>query len=265
LDLTNEESLSNDQIESFFDDNNAFYNWTDFIKRIVEEKKANVIPMLLAYEDTSRTELIKQASRLFKVCDRISIRIPVELYSKPIVDELLCVVEEYSEIKVFIDLGYVHEANLSEKITQAEKLLGTVLHVDDGLDVVMLVSSFPSSVVALVPKDEKMSSKFPVYGQKIYQYLKKIDPELQYGDYACIHPYRGEPRPMIWIPRVDYPYDNHILFERSRREDGGYETCASAVTSNPLYQKYYIDCWGTKEIDSASKGVANGKSPSYWI
>ncbi|QXO16991.1 beta family protein [Vibrio ostreae] len=265
LDLTNEESLSNEQIESFFDDNNAFYNWTDFIRRIVEEKEANVIPMLLAYEDSSRRELKKQASRLFKFCDCISIRIPVELVSKPIVDELLCVVEEYSEIKVFIDLGYVNEANLSEKITQAEKLLNLVLHVDDGLDVVMLVSSFPSSVVALVPKDEKMSSKFPVYGQKIYNYLRKIDPELQYGDYACIHPYRGEPRPMIWIPRVDYPYDNHILFERSRREDGGYETCAAAVKNNPLYEKYYIDCWGTREIDSASKGTANGKSPSYWI
>ncbi|PNH93082.1 beta family protein [Vibrio diazotrophicus] len=265
LDLTNEESLSNAQIESFFDDNNSFYNWTDFIKRIVEEKKANVIPMLLAYEDTSKDILMKQASRLFRVCERISVRIPVELVSKPIVDELLSVIEEYSEIKVFIDLGYVNKSNISEKVARAEELLGAVLHVDDGIDLVLLVSSFPSSVVEVVPQDEKMSSKFPVYGQKIYQYLTKIDPELQYGDYACIHPYRGEPRPMIWIPRIDYPYDNHILFERSRRESGGYETCASAIVTNPLYKKYYINCWGTKEIDSASNGVVNGKNPSYWI
>ncbi|EOS8317900.1 beta family protein [Vibrio parahaemolyticus] len=266
LDITNEESLTNDQIESFFDDSNAFYNWTDFVRRIRTEKKANVVPMVLAYDDSEKDTLMLQARRLLKYCSRVCIRIPVELVGDEIVETLIEVAAELEDVLIIVDLGYVRDdTNLGVKMQDGAELLRDVLAIDDSLETVMLASSFPASVVSVVPNKEKMSSSFKMYTYQIYQYLLKTDPDLQYGDYACIHPYRGEARPMIWIPRIDYPYDSKVLFERCRREDGGYEVCASNIVADPNYSKNRIDCWGCNEIDDAANGILNGKSPSYWI
>lgn len=265
LDLTNEESLTNSQIESFFDEDNAFYNWTDFIKRIREEKQANVTPMILAYDDSNLDTLRTQADRLLKVCNRVCIRIPVELVADPIAEHLITLAAEIQKVLIVVDLGYVREDSLRTKMFDAADLLSDILCEDDSLTTVMLASSFPASVVEVVPPKEKMSSHFPMFSLQLYDYLRKTDPELQYGDYACIHPYRGEARPMVWIPRIDYPYDHKVMFERTRREDGGYEKCAINIEANPNYKRNYIDCWGCKEIDSAAKGILNGRSPSYWI
>ncbi|MEZ9005604.1 beta family protein [Vibrio splendidus] len=265
LDLTNEESLTNEQIESFFDDDNAFFNWTEFIRRIVEEKGANVTPMILAYEDSDKSTLMAQAARLLKQCNRVCIRLGVELVTEPIVDELLAVALELEGVVVVIDLGYTREEELNTKINDANDLIQDVIAIDGDFEIVAISSSFPSSVVQVVPRQEKMSSKFQMYSKQIFSSLQKYDPELQYGDYACIHPFRGESRPMIWVPRVDYPYLNHVRFERCSRDDGGYATCAERIVEDSVFHEHRIDCWGCDEIQSAANGDVNGKSPSYWI
>lgn len=265
LDLTNEVSLTNDQIESFFDDDNAFYNWSEFIRRVTEDKGANVTPMILAYEDSTKDVLMTQATRLLKSCNRVCIRIGVELVTEPIVDELLEVASELEHVVIVIDLGYTRMEELNRNLNDANDLIQDILAVDNNLEIVMISSSFPSSVVQIVPKKEKMSSKFPMYSKQIFASLKKHDPNLQYGDYACIHPYRGESKPMIWVPRIDYPYLNHVKFERCSRDDGGYAKCAEVLVKDPVFNEHSINCWGCDEINSAANGKVNGKSPSYWI
>lgn len=265
LDLTNEESLTNDQIESFFDDDNAFYNWTDFIQRIVEEKNVSVIPTVLAYEDTDIDTLRIQAKRLNDYCEKICIRLSVDLVSEEITENLIQLASEMENVVVIVDLALTRQPEYELKLKDASDLIQDIICVDDSLDIILVTSSFPSSVVQEVPKKEKMSSEIRMYSQDIFNELLKVDAELIYGDYGCIHPYRGESKPIIWVPRVDFPYQNKLLFERCSRDDGGYEICAERIRSTQEYGINYIDSWGCNEIDSASVGVVNGKSPSYWI
>ncbi|PSU69842.1 hypothetical protein C9J22_13265 [Photobacterium phosphoreum] len=265
LDLTGEESLTNEQIESFFDDSNSFYNWTEFVRRIVEEKSANVIPTILAYEDSEKSTLQQQAERLNKYCNTLCIRLSVDLVCDEITQILIELASELDDVIVVIDLGLIRQDEYKLKLNDAKDLLEDILANDDSLVIICVASSFPSSVVQEVPKKEKMSSEIHMYSRDVYEELKKIDSELIYGDYACIHPFRGESRPMVWIPRVDFPYKNKLAFERCSRDDGGYQECARKMRLSKEYENNYIDCWGVNEINSSAVGIVNGKSPSYWI
>lgn len=265
LDLTGEESLTNEQIESFFDDNNSFYNWTEFVRRIIEEKGVKVIPTILAYEDSEKSTLQQQAKRLNKYCDTLCIRLSVDLVCDEITQILIELASELDDVIVIIDLGLTRQNEYEIKLSDAKDLLEDILAIDDSLDIVCIASSFPSSVVQEVSRKEKMSSEIQMYSRDIYEELRKIDSELIYGDYACIHPFRGESRPMVWIPRIDFPYKNKLAFERCSRDDGGYQECARRMRLSKEYENNSVDCWGVNEINSSAVGIVNGKSPSYWI
>ncbi|WP_415720586.1 beta family protein [Photobacterium ganghwense] len=265
LDLTNEESLSNEQIDSFFDEDNSFYNWTNFIHRIIDDKKVNVIPTILAYEDSEPISLYKQARRLLEKCEKICIRLSVQWAGEDITYELIQLASELEDVIIVIDLGLTRRDEYDTNINDARSIIEEILATDESIDIVLVSSSFPSSVVQEVPKKENMSNKIEMFTRKIYEELSDLYPGIIYGDYGCIHPFRGESKPMVWIPRIDYPYSHYLAFERCRREDGGYIECAIQISSLPDYKKHRIDCWGIDEIDSASEGFLNGKNPSFWI
>ncbi|MGP2522355.1 beta family protein [Pantoea ananatis] len=273
LDLTSIESLSNEQIESFQSDINGFENWCNFIS-VVRSNNMNVVPVLIAYPDSSLDDLLLESRQLCTTVKKIALRIPV---CEPDLDDLFLTLRtfirlNYAEIGCLIfDGGYIFD-----EIIDISPLLNIIyefyseLPEDFNGRIVFASSSFPASTLEKVTGD-KFNNSFPLQTfplfEKIVKGLKALGVEktIFFGDYACIHPNRNESKAYNWIPRIDYPTANMIYFSRNRREEGGYIECAKRIALLSHFKTDTLKCWGMTEIKKTSAGDPGGKSPSYWI
>ncbi|MEG1738584.1 MAG: hypothetical protein RR259_10165 [Odoribacter sp.] len=273
LDLTSIESLSNEQIESFQSDSNGFENWCNFISE-VRDSNLNVIPVLIAYPDSTIDDLVLESQQLCAVSQKIAVRIPI---CEPDLDDLFSTLRQFirrnhSQIGYIIfDSGYIFE-----EIVDVSPLVNIIsgfyaeLPEHFGGKLVFASSSFPASTLEKVTGD-KFNNSFPLQTLPLF---KSVVNQLEisggnslicFGDYACIHPNRNESKAYNWIPRIDYPTLNMIYFSRNRREEGGYIECARRISSLSHFKIDTLRCWGMTEIKKTSAGDPGGKSPSYWI
>ncbi|MCU8090738.1 beta family protein [Shewanella sp. SM20] len=261
LDLTSEGSLSNTQIESFFDDHNNFENWRLFI-RSLKDKELNVYPVVQAYDDTTLDELSAQMKYFFDTCGGFSIRLKPVYLEMDISRKLIQAAQNYNFILIF-DLEYVDEDNLdfvtNEFSLFLEKCISNSLNVGS---IILCSSSFPS----MVNHYNKFEGEIKSVEKVAYQEISKKFPQNSffYGDYGSVHPFRNETTAYNWVPRIDYPLLYSVVFCRKQREVGGYKDCANRLVNMPDFINNPVDCWGYREIlDACSK--PNGNSPSYWI
>tara|TARA_R110000744_G_scaffold73919_5_gene147752 strand:+ start:2949 stop:4004 length:1056 start_codon:yes stop_codon:yes gene_type:complete len=261
LDLTSEESLSNPQIESFFDDYNSFYNWRTFIEGLIDNGLA-VIPVIQAFDDSSIEELKDQMSFFYGLCGSFSIRIKPEYLDMEISKNLIISAQAY-DFTTILDAEFIDDNNFN----YSKKIFSSFLTEveSDGLTLGKIISCC-SSFPAMVNHENKESGEFNIYEKIFYSELIKKFPhfDINYGDYASVHPFRNEVMAYNWVPRIDYPTEGKVVFCRKQRQLGGYKDCATRMITNPTYQSNIITCWGSKEIIDACT-LPNGKSPSYWI
>ncbi|WP_407906423.1 beta family protein [Escherichia coli] len=273
LDLTNIESLSNEQIESFQSDRNGFENWCSFISE-VRESNLNVIPMLIAYPDNTIDDLVLEMQQLCAITQKIAVRIPI---CEPDLDELFIILRQilcqnYAGIGYIIfDGGYIHD-EIIDPLPLVNIISSFCSELPDSFSgkVVFASSSFPASAIERV-SGNKFNNSF--YLQTLPLFKRVVDglrdngvkKDIFFGDYACIHPNRNESKAYNWIPRIDYPTVDKIYFSRSRREEGGYIECAKMISSLSCFKNDSLQCWGMVEIRRTSAGSPGGKSPSYWI
>ncbi|MEY1195370.1 hypothetical protein AB7101_10230 [Providencia rettgeri] len=273
LDLTSIESLSNEQIELFQSDINGFEHWCNFISD-VRSNNLNVVPVLIAYPDSSLEDLLLESKQLCTTVEKIAVRIPV---CEPDLEDLFFTLQafisqNYSEIGYLIfDSGYIFDG-----INDISPLLDIIysfyseLPEDFNGRIIFASSSFPASTLEKVTGD-KFNNSFPLQTFSLFERIVKklkvqgIDKKIFFGDYACIHPNRNESKAYNWIPRIDYPTVDMIYFSRNRREEGGYIECAKRITSLANFKIDALKCWGMTEIKKTSGGDPGGKSPSYWI
>jgi len=273
LDLTSIESLSNDQIESFQLDTNGFENWCSFISE-VHSNDLNVVPVLIAYPDSTLDDLLLESRQLCSSVRKIAVRIPV---CEPDLDDLFFTLRKFIRQNhavigcLIFDGGYIFD-----EVSDVSPLLDIMYEFYSELpkdfegNVVFASSSFPASTIEKVTGD-KFNNSFPLQTlplfEKVVEGLKELGLKktIIFGDYACIHPNRNESKAYNWIPRIDYPTPTMIYFSRNRREEGGYIECAKRITSLTPFKVDNLKCWGMTEIKKTSAGDPGGKSPSYWI
>ncbi|CAK1941644.1 Beta family protein [Vibrio crassostreae] len=261
LDLTSENSLSNSQIESYFDDFNSFENWCSFIESLIEDG-LQVRPIIQAFDDNSIEELEGQMRFFSELCGTFAIRLKPEYLDMEIAIKLIQAAQDFKFTTIF-DAEFIDEENFDYSISSFSTFINQC--ITDRLEfgkVVVCSSSFP----AMVNHNNKDSGSFEIYEKRFFSDFVLKNPELsiEYGDYAAVHPFRNEVTAYNWVPRIDFPLQDKVVFCRKQRNLGGYKDCAVRLSSIPEYQSNIISCWGGQEIvDACTK--PNGKSPSYWI
>lgn len=273
LDLTSIESLSNEQIESFQSDINGFKNWCNFISEVYSND-LNVIPVLIAYPDSTLDDLVLESRQLCAVSQKIAVRIPI---CEPDLDDLFSTLRQFIRVNhaeigcIIFDSGYIFD-----EIIDTSPLVRIIfgfyseLPADFRGKIVFASSSFPASTLEKITGD-KFNNSFPLQTLPLFKNVVKelensgIKKTIYFGDYACIHPNRNESKAYNWIPRIDYPTLNMIYFSRNRREEGGYIECAKKISLLTDFKIDALKCWGMTEIKKTSAGDPGGKSPSYWI
>ncbi|HGZ7313007.1 TPA: hypothetical protein ACOL2D_002354 [Vibrio parahaemolyticus] len=261
LDLTSENSLTNTQIESFFDDFNDFENWRFFINSLVDDG-LSVRPVIQAFDDSSLDELVIQMQYFSEICGSFAVRIKPEYLDMDISIKLIQASQGF-DFTTILDAEFVDDENLNYTSSIFSQFIQQCRSDNLKLgNVVVCSSSFP----AMVDHNNKDAGEFKTYEKEFYSRLLSagLGVELEYGDYASVHPFRNEVTAYNWVPRIDYPLDDFVIFCRKQRQSGGYKDCAKRMVGMTKYKSNPTACWGGDEIvDACSE--PNGKSPSYWI
>ena len=126
------------------------------------------------------------------------------------------------------------------------------------------VSGFPKSVFQHTGNCLDHEGHFDKLEPLFYDQLNALFPgRLTYSDYCSVHPIRYEVTGGSWVPRVDFPMKAEYAYTRYRRIEGGYILAAQEMIASRWFA--HFDCWGCREIFTASSGAPNGLSPSHWI
>ncbi|SFR39391.1 Beta protein [Marinobacter gudaonensis] len=260
LDLTSHEDLMNYQIEELLDDEDGFSAWTNFVESLEIE---SLIPAIHVYQDGDPEDVVKQVERLSASFESVAFRIgaddtDLDFYLRSIKRGL----RNEDQLLVIVDAEFITEWDYSAKKNDLEQKISFLNREVPNASVSICGSSFPKSV-----KDSSAGSdaygKLPIYEYAIFSELSADHPNLIYGDYASIHPVRYQAGGGNWVPRIDYPLDDFIIYYRFRRDEGSYPRCAQELVDDSDFDD--LACWGTEQIYSALSGEPNGKSPSFWI
>ncbi|MBW3225446.1 beta family protein [Marinobacter adhaerens] len=260
LDLTSHEDLMNYEIEELLDDENGFSAWTSFIDSL---NLKQVIPAIHVYQDGDPDDIVEQVRVLSSSNEKVAFRVgsddtELEFYLRHIKRGLA----SDSQLLLVFDAGFITEWDYQKKKNELDQKIKFARRYIPDADVTICGSSFPKSV-----KDSSSGKddygKLPIWEWVIFCELKGDYPNIIYGDYASVHPVRYQTGGGGWVPRIDYPLDEYIIYYRYRRDDGSYPRCAEELVDDVDFDD--LSCWGTEQIHSALSGEPNGKSPSFWI
>ncbi|HBZ14946.1 MAG TPA: hypothetical protein DEO73_04205 [Pantoea sp.] len=276
LDLTNIDALANEQIESFQDDNDAFNNWCNFIE-YVHTKLPGIIPVLLAYPDSTFNELTLQLNCLSQKTKKIAIRIPIfEEGLGGLFNNFVNLIKTNPNLihSIIFDASYIYK-EIGQKpfkyiVDFISYFYSQVGNIYSG-NFIFCSEHYPANIIEYLDKgqdqfDNVVEFNNAVLYRKVKSALMNLNmSSILYGDYGGIHPFRNDVKAFNWIPRIDYPTDNKIYFSKVRRDVGGYGQCAKNIVRLIEFQNDSLKCWGMDEIINASRTKPGGLNPSYWI
>lgn len=270
LDLSTEESYLNPQIEQLLNQSDGFLDWYYFV--FENYAQLSIIPMIHIYEDESGvgSEVIRFVKAAAEKCEKLAVRLPYDLpqadlesYVKPIIEAL----GDNAKLIVLLDGNFLRPKGSDE----FEQITGTFQDSLDALnpylsyllDIVVLSTSFPSSVVSVTGEDAE--GDFDVFEERIFAELKQEYPHITYGDYVSINTEQIEIRGGTFVPRIDILFDhgNRFFYKRYRRDKGSYPLCAQKVIADNRYKN--LNTWADDQITLAEQGNPTGISPSFWI
>jgi hypothetical protein len=258
-DLCGLRAFQNPEISTLLDPENAFENWTTFVRK---EMPDSCIPVVHLTEPHSNLDFLTQAKRTNR--SMLAVRIPTEY---PYLDELAAsmskLAENGIEIVALADASYV---SWSSRKSAAEACAGVLRAVADAASILApLSSSFPSSVMnkGLGGTDSygelELSEVF--ISESIKNELAKRN--VWHSDYSLTYPINVEGVVTNWVPRVDVPLDKSFYYYRYRRGNGGYVRAASEALLDSSFAP--LPCWGEVNIREAAEGSPQGMSPAHWI
>lgn len=276
LDLTTIDALSNEQIESFQDDSHAFNNWCNFID-YVQGKLPGVVPVLLAYPDSTLSELFQQLDCLSQKTKKVAIRIPMfEEGLGNLFNNFVNLIKQKPSLvhSIIFDASYIYKEIGPKPLKYIVDFIAYFYSQVGNLysgDFIFCSEHYPANIVEYLTKEQdQLNNVIDFNNQELYRKVKNSLVMLNmsnilYGDYGCIHPFRNDVKAYNWIPRIDYPTGNKIYFSKVRRDVGGYSQCANNIVRLSDFQIDTLKCWGMDEIINASRTKPGGLNPSYWI
>lgn len=275
--LTCESLLKSSEIEFFYNSNNGYQSWVEFLVSLKNEGCFEEIVPVLAInpeDDYYEYNLVKQLQELKKHFKKI-------IYRSNIIDEFgyddLDIIKEEVKgisLSILIDCGYTPQAshqNVAEKtivrISNFRKLM------EENADIIYYIvvsTSFPNNVSEMGGEDY---DEYLISSVSLHEHVQTKLPNIAYGDYGSINPIRNDGVPMGrgWIPRIDVPLKNLVYYYRQRRPKGvtayadTYKVVAQSVISDSKFPSILTANWGIQQIINCSSGYKPGATPSFWI
>ncbi|CAN7245058.1 hypothetical protein LJR234_001086 [Mesorhizobium amorphae] len=261
LDLSTEEDLINDEIYKFFDEKNGYANWRRFIESFTQ---GGIVPCALYEEGGSKADFQRQAAGLLSTSGKIALRLSANDENASKLYNWLVEVSGTDKIVLIGNLYFIGQNEIAKYRGFASSFIDSVVGNQSPSMVALPLSSFPRSVVEN-GYGEDSEGEFESAEYDFFEDVKGRYPSvpLVFSDFASVHPIRYPTRGGAWVPRVDLPVGNEMVYRRYRRDDGGYVQAAAELKRQ--YDKELIPCWATDQIRAAANGTPGGLSPSYWI
>lgn len=258
VDLTSLASLQNSEFEQLFDEDDGFRAWTDFVSNNLG---SNCVPVVHLLEPFERDSFQTQTERLRLKFSQVALRIPTSYRDFDVLMEACDdIFGSLQDVVLILDVGYVTQSVVAAAQARIAEMLSALADKEFS-SVSVASSSFPNSVVSAGGDDDKGS--FPLHEVVLWNNLRAQFPDLDYGDYAAIHPVDFQGTVTNWVPRVDVMLDESFYYHRYRRSEGGYIKAAQMAYRDKLYVP--LDCWAQGNIQAAADGNPPGRSPSFWI
>lgn len=274
LDVTSEESLSSQEIDSLFDYSNGYANWIDLI-RLLKQEGFNIIPSILRnYDDDNFEENLKrQVENISSSFSEIMYRCTLD--DEGITDDVKLIIEYLKSLErhcnliIILDCGWISPASYKDaanvcisKIKELIEKTSTKEH-----NIIVCSTTFPNNV-SEIGKD--FSDVFDLREIDMYELIAKQYPKVIYGDYGSINPIRNDQIVMArgWIPRIDVALERQIYYYRERKGERSYSDTYTYVARKAVSNDKFpssLDSWGFRQIKNCALGDAPSASPSFWI
>ncbi|AHF02392.1 hypothetical protein THIAE_09640 [Thiomicrospira aerophila AL3] len=280
LDITSHEDLANDEIYEFGDEINGFDNWCSFVESFRADLKLIPVIHMLPPEEHLDHEIKSQIERLAANFEYLAFRYtPFDfvddgyMTTKDLVNEFTHYIElikgsfDIEKLILVIDGQYIEKSLFNSKVSVIKELLSIFESNRQPCRTSITTSSFPSYVKGHEDDCYDDYGTLTILEKRFFRTIcneAKMN-SIIYGDYASIHPVRKIQGGGNWVPRIDFPLSESIIYKRFRRDDGGYVRCGEKMAVETKFLSNPNPCWGEEQIKLASKGKPQGKSPSFWI
>lgn len=286
LDITNDDKLSNTELDNLLTSQNNYENWVKFC---LEQKNMfkNFYPTVMIVEEEQedyQDYLNKLQNQLLILCtnfEYIVFRAQNELVAKNLILDINNLIKKgfvpNLAKKIIFILDYRYINNTMKSVDIASKIC-KVLHSLEIENIVISCTSFPKSVSEYMSTSDFVKFKIKEFDfyRNILNELNDRSIKLIYSDYATVNPVRNDNVIFArgWIPRIDVPaLDEYIYCRRMRRDKKQsyadvYKNVAKKVVISAYYQNLLrndINGWGMQEIFNASNDNIGGSSPRHWI
>jgi hypothetical protein len=275
IDLTSDDSLSSEEINSLYDPTAGYQKWVDFLVQLKSENifKEIVPTMLLNADDENFSDnLLMQVRNLKRHFSSILYRNAIS--DENCYDDFEWLRTEFQgiDLYVMVDCGYTPQAShksFSEKaiarFTNIRPLLSDIKS-----HYIVSATSFPNNVTDLGDVD---NATFSISEIQIHKDICEKFPDVIYGDYGSINPTRNDTITMArgWIPRIDVALPDSIYYYRQRRPQGTssygstYTEVARLVIKDDRFPTDLDTNWGIAQIKTCALSNAPSSTPRFWI
>lgn len=274
MDVTSDEKLSCSDTDVFFNYENGYEEWVNFLVRLKNEKVfSQIIPSLIMnFEDENyENNYKKEIESLCKEFGTFLYRCSIE--DDGCYDDLSIIKKTLNgnSFYLMIDCGYVAQAmhqNIGEKCVAR---IANIRKMFSSKNCVIIVcgTSFPNNITEL---GNESNDTFRNSEVNVYEMSCEEDNSIVYGDYGSVNPIRNDNVVMArgWIPRIDVPLPLEVFYYRQRRPShiSKYSTTYVEIAKKVIgdYRfPFALKTWGISMIRQCANGVPPSSSPSFWI
>lgn len=273
IDVTSDEALSCSETERFYDYQNGYENWVNFLLELKnEEVFQSIVPSLMInFEDENFEENFK------KEIHSLLQEFGIILYRCTLEDEdcyadLSFIQKELGDKKMYIliDCEYIPQAmqhNVADKCNARINNIRQLLSCN--YDIIVCGTSFPNNIKNIGNDDTDVfrTSEVDVFESCYKEYDKVV-----YGDYGSVNPKRNDDVVMArgWVPRIDVPLEYEVFYYRQRRpaKETKYSSTYQEVAKKVMRDRRFphtLKCWGTSMISLCAYNTVPSSSPRFWI
>lgn len=271
MDVTSDDALSSHETNLFYEYNDGYKRWVDFLNDLKDKGGVSkIIPsLILSFEDPNFDENFKKEIReLEKISGAILYRCSIDYddcYDD--IDIIMKAKSSSTELFVLIDCEYVPQAMLSNVTEKVQARISNLrVAYGSSIDIIVAGTSFPNNVTEIgdTERDEFMMSEVFLYNN-----CHKTDKRIIYGDYGSINPIRNDNIVMArgWIPRIDVALPNRYFYYKKRRKSNSYAETYKEVAKKVVKDSCFpnnLKCWGIDQI-IISQRTPVSLIPSFWI
>ena len=282
IDLTDDSSLSNVEIDIKHSNVDNYKEWCDyclFLKQFFPQ----ICPVIQIEEDENYENYLQKLENqiifMQQHFEYLMFRVDYNNYINIVADlkELMqrTIDIDVSKILFMFDSKYISNSNTSsDLIIKCCKVLATI-NINN---IVLSSTSYPNSIteiLGVLPAGTLQQKELHLKELEFYNRIKKDTKEVNliYSDYASVNPIRNDNVIMAkgWIPRIDLPFLDNIVIYRKKRETSSYaarykEIAVAVYNSTEFnYVKQHYNCWGIEEIKKAAYGAISGANITIWI